>query len=358
MDLNAAKGVLLYGPPGTGKTLLAKAVANEAQSNFISVKGPELLNKFVGESEKGVREVFEGPRERPDRDLLRRIDSIAAERGSGGGDSQVGERVVSPAPDGASTGSKRCRTSSWSPRPTDPTSSTRRSSALAAWTGTSTCRCLTKPAGPSSSPHRNKPLADGVDLDQLSRRTEGYVGADIEAVTREASMAATQEFVNSVDPRRSVTRSATSASPWTTSEHAMQEVGPQRRRRSPRALRGRSRSASTTTKLASATRKRSAGRSSSPFFRFGCANAHHSSKNVLRNRRFLMGYTSARSRERSRKGRNRAPRDSGVVRKALCAFQDDEELRSLEPKQLASLAVCLFSRDCSDPTAFPAPPGN
>ncbi len=59
MDLEAAKGVLLYGPPGTGKTLLAKAVANEADSNFISVKGPELLNKYVGESEKGVREYSE-----------------------------------------------------------------------------------------------------------------------------------------------------------------------------------------------------------------------------------------------------------------------------------------------------------
>ncbi|MFB6156510.1 MAG: AAA family ATPase, partial [Haloferacaceae archaeon] len=63
MDMESAKGVLLYGPPGTGKTLLAKAVANEADSNFISVKGPELLNKFIGESEKGVREVFSKARE-------------------------------------------------------------------------------------------------------------------------------------------------------------------------------------------------------------------------------------------------------------------------------------------------------
>ncbi|MFB6135723.1 MAG: AAA family ATPase, partial [Halobacteriaceae archaeon] len=63
MDLQAAKGVLLYGPPGTGKTLLAKAVANESESNFISVKGPELLNKYVGESEKGVREIFSKARE-------------------------------------------------------------------------------------------------------------------------------------------------------------------------------------------------------------------------------------------------------------------------------------------------------
>jgi len=63
LDMQAAKGVLMYGPPGTGKTLLAKAVANESESNFISIKGPELLNKFVGESEKGVREVFSKARE-------------------------------------------------------------------------------------------------------------------------------------------------------------------------------------------------------------------------------------------------------------------------------------------------------
>jgi len=147
MDLNAAKGVLLYGPPGTGKTLLAKAVANEAQSNFISVKGPELLNKFVGESEKGVREVFEKARENaPTVIFFDEIDSIAAERGSGGGDSQVGERVVSPAPDGArrarrDAGRRRGRHD----QPTRP----HRLGAHpppAAWTGTSTCRCLTREA--------------------------------------------------------------------------------------------------------------------------------------------------------------------------------------------------------------------
>ncbi len=82
MDMQAAKGVLLYGPPGTGKTLLAKAIANEAQSNFISIKGPELLNKYVGESEKGVREVFEKARSNaPTVVFFDEIDSIAGERG-------------------------------------------------------------------------------------------------------------------------------------------------------------------------------------------------------------------------------------------------------------------------------------
>ncbi|MFB6164140.1 MAG: CDC48 family AAA ATPase, partial [Haloarculaceae archaeon] len=96
MDMESAKGVLMYGPPGTGKTLLAKAVANEAQSNFISVKGPELLNKYVGESEKGVRDVFQKARENaPTVVFFDEIDSIAGERGRNMGDSGVGERVVS-----------------------------------------------------------------------------------------------------------------------------------------------------------------------------------------------------------------------------------------------------------------------
>ncbi len=88
-------GVLLYGPPGAGKTLLAKAVANEAESNFVSVKGPELFDKFVGESEKAVREVFEKARSNaPTVVFFDEIDAIASERGGGVGEN-VGERVVS-----------------------------------------------------------------------------------------------------------------------------------------------------------------------------------------------------------------------------------------------------------------------
>src|SRR5438477_11829767 len=81
------KGLILYGPPGTGKTLLAKAVAHESESNFISVKGPELLNKFVGESEKAVREVFRKARQAsPCIIFFDEIDSVAPTRGSSMGD--------------------------------------------------------------------------------------------------------------------------------------------------------------------------------------------------------------------------------------------------------------------------------
>ncbi|MEM3505813.1 MAG: CDC48 family AAA ATPase, partial [Archaeoglobaceae archaeon] len=94
-NIKPPKGILLYGPPGTGKTLLAKAVANESNANFISVKGPELLSKWVGESEKHVREMFRKARQvAPAIIFFDEIDSLAPRRG-GIGDSHVTERVVS-----------------------------------------------------------------------------------------------------------------------------------------------------------------------------------------------------------------------------------------------------------------------
>jgi transitional endoplasmic reticulum ATPase len=95
-DVKAPKGILLYGPPGTGKTLIAKAVAHTTESNFISIKGPELLSKWVGESEKGVREVFRKARQAaPCIIFLDELDSLAPSRSSGSSDSHVTERVVS-----------------------------------------------------------------------------------------------------------------------------------------------------------------------------------------------------------------------------------------------------------------------
>jgi transitional endoplasmic reticulum ATPase len=89
------KGLLLHGLSGTGKTLLAKAVATESEANFISVRGPELLSKWVGESERGIREIFRRARQAaPCVVFFDEIDSIAPVRGMGG-DSMVTERVVS-----------------------------------------------------------------------------------------------------------------------------------------------------------------------------------------------------------------------------------------------------------------------
>jgi transitional endoplasmic reticulum ATPase len=96
MKANPPKGIILYGPPGTGKTLLAKAVANESEANFISIKGPELLSKWVGESEKAVREIFRKARQAsPAIIFLDEVDALTPTRGGGFGDSHVTERVIS-----------------------------------------------------------------------------------------------------------------------------------------------------------------------------------------------------------------------------------------------------------------------
>src|SRR5437867_5112966 len=95
MGHTVPKGILLHGPTGTGKTLLAKAVATESEANFISVKGPELISKWVGESERGIREIFRRARQAaPCVVFFDEVDSIAPVRGMGG-DSMVTERVVS-----------------------------------------------------------------------------------------------------------------------------------------------------------------------------------------------------------------------------------------------------------------------
>jgi transitional endoplasmic reticulum ATPase len=95
LDIETPKGILLYGPPGTGKTLIAKAVAKMTESNFISIKGPELLSKWVGESEKGVREIFRKARlAAPCIVFLDELDALVPRRG-GSSDSHVTENVVS-----------------------------------------------------------------------------------------------------------------------------------------------------------------------------------------------------------------------------------------------------------------------
>jgi transitional endoplasmic reticulum ATPase len=96
VDVQTPKGILLHGQPGTGKTLIAKALAKMTESNFISIKGPELLSKWVGESEKGVREIFRKARQAaPCIIFLDEVDALVPRRGSGGSDSHVTESVVS-----------------------------------------------------------------------------------------------------------------------------------------------------------------------------------------------------------------------------------------------------------------------
>ena len=96
LGIRPPKGILLYGPPGCGKTLLARAVATESEANFISIKGPEVFSKWVGESEKAIREVFRKARmAAPAVIFLDEIDSLTPRRGMGMSDSGVSERVIS-----------------------------------------------------------------------------------------------------------------------------------------------------------------------------------------------------------------------------------------------------------------------
>ena len=197
LGIRPPKGILLFGPPGTGKTLLAKAAATESQANFIAVRGPEILSKWVGESEKAIREIFRRARQAaPAIIFFDEIDAIAPMRGLAH-DSGVTERIVSQLLsefDGIiSLENVVVIASTNRPDIIDP--------------------ALLRPGRfdkvifvppPDTKGRfkifkihtRNMPLDMDVDLWELARRTEGYTGADIEAVCREAAMEALREDIN------------------------------------------------------------------------------------------------------------------------------------------------------------------
>ena len=191
------KGILLYGVPGTGKTLLGKAIATESGVNFISVKGPSLISKYVGESEKAIREVFKIAKQAsPTILFFDEIDSIVPRRGSSSSDAHVTERVISQfltemdgieelkgvvvlaatnridMVDPAILRSGRFDILFELPKPDEKT----RAEIFKIHT-------------------KNKPLAKEVDLKELAGKTEGKVGADIESICRKASMLAIREYI-------------------------------------------------------------------------------------------------------------------------------------------------------------------
>jgi transitional endoplasmic reticulum ATPase len=195
--LRPPKGILLFGPPGTGKTLLAKAVATESGANFIAVRGPEIFSKWVGESEKTVREIFRKARmAAPAVIFIDEIDALATARGLGG-DSLVGERVVAQLlaeMDGVKALENVVVIAATNrPDLVDP--------------------ALLRPGRfdriiyvpPPDFRARLEillihtkatPLAKDVDLEELARRTEGYSGADLELLVREATFLALREDIN------------------------------------------------------------------------------------------------------------------------------------------------------------------
>ncbi len=196
LGVRPPRGILLYGAPGTGKTMLAKAVANESKANFISVKGPELLSKWVGESEKAVREVFKKARQTaPTIIFFDEIDSLAPRRGMSN-DSGATERVVNQILTeidglegmsdivvlGATNRPDMLDTALLRPGRFDRIILTPVPDFPARL---ETFKVHTK----------NMPLKD-VDINDLAERTEGYVGADIEAICREAAMLALRELIS------------------------------------------------------------------------------------------------------------------------------------------------------------------
>jgi transitional endoplasmic reticulum ATPase len=197
-DAMPPKGILLYGPPGTGKTLMAKAAANESEANFISIKGPELLSKWVGESEKGVREVFRKARQAaPCIIFFDEVDAIAPRRGGGmGADSHVTERLISQLLtelDGLEILTNVVVIAATNrPDIVDP----------ALLRPGRFDRLLYVPPPDKNSRlqiikihTKKKPLAEDINMDDLVGRTEGYTGADIASLASAAVMLALREHV-------------------------------------------------------------------------------------------------------------------------------------------------------------------
>ncbi|MGA2972908.1 MAG: CDC48 family AAA ATPase [Candidatus Bathyarchaeia archaeon] len=204
MGINPPRGILLYGPPGSGKTLLARAVATESEANFISIKGPEIFSKWVGESEKAIREVFrKGRTAAPAIIFFDELDAIVPRRGLGYADSGASERVISQLLteiDGIETLQNVLVIAATNrPDMLDP----------AVMRPGRFDRLIYVPSPDFDSLKEifkihagSMPLSKDVSLDELARKAQGYSGADIEAICREAAMNALREDVDATEVSR------------------------------------------------------------------------------------------------------------------------------------------------------------
>lgn len=199
-DIDTNHGVLLEGPTGTGKTLLAKAAANESDANFISVKGPELFDKWVGESEEEIRRVFERARANsPTIIFFDEIDAVAKERGSNNTSSGVSERIVNQLlseMDGVEENEEDIIVIGTTNHADAIDDAILRSGRLSETIHIGV---------PDIEARREifeieldeKPTTDDIDADELAEETEGYVGADISEIVRKASVDAATDVIDS-----------------------------------------------------------------------------------------------------------------------------------------------------------------
>ncbi|MEM2214114.1 MAG: CDC48 family AAA ATPase [Candidatus Nezhaarchaeales archaeon] len=197
-NIKPPRGILLYGPPGTGKTLLAKAVATESEANFVSIKGPEIFSKWVGESERAIREIFRKARQAaPCIVFIDEIDAIAPRRGGDIGDAHVTDRVVNQLLTELD-GIEELRgvvviAATNRPDIVDP----------ALLRPGRFDRLIYVPPPDAKAREeifkihlRGKPLGADVNIQKLVSLTEGYTGADIAALCNTAAMIALRDFLS------------------------------------------------------------------------------------------------------------------------------------------------------------------
>jgi len=198
LGISPPTGVLLFGPPGTGKTMLAKAVANESKANFILVNGPELMSKWVGESEKAVRKIFEKARQSsPSIIFFDEIDSLVPKRGAYQDTSGVSEKVVNQllTEMNGLQEMKDVVVIGATNRPDLLDSALLRPGRFdrIVLVGVPDIKSRKE----IFDVHlKNMPLSKDVKRDELVQKTEGYVGADIESICREAAMLALRDDMN------------------------------------------------------------------------------------------------------------------------------------------------------------------
>ncbi|XP_052845407.1 nuclear valosin-containing protein-like isoform X2 [Drosophila gunungcola] len=206
LGLNAPSGVLLCGPPGCGKTLLAKAIANEAGINFISVKGPELMNMYVGESERAVRACFQRARNSaPCVIFFDEFDSLCPKRSDGGDGNNSGTRIVNQLlteMDGVEE-RKGVYILAATNRPDiiDPAILRPGRLDTILYVGLPEQSERAEILKATTKNGKRPVLADDVDLDEIAAQTEGYTGADLAGLVKQASMFSLRQSINDGDTK-------------------------------------------------------------------------------------------------------------------------------------------------------------